>query len=379
MTNKTLLLLLIAPFCFLGCQSSKKEPQASWSGQMQNMAQDIRRLIPYVYDQQAYTQAAHEKTIEQALTDLNSQSHKVPTKMGEQFLGEDPIITYSLGHLKGDLSRALSSFKNGQKDYSRSVLKSSIGHCFRCHSLTTIGAQARWDLSDFKNLKLNPEEKLELLVAARKYKEAFAFAEEQITAPGLVKKNALMFENLLRKYLALSLRVSQEPMETLKDLQRVLANKEMPVYLEKQVKAWTDSLKNWKKVPLQKDFIGVARARIKKAKHLQEFAYDHAGDVEYIWATDILHEGLRADNEKNKEGEIYYLLGVSYESLGDLGSYALHETYYEACIQKVPHTKLAKHCFQRLEASVIQGFSGSAGLSLPTDERERLNRLKKLL
>lgn len=365
-----------------GCQSPQKEQSTStgrsWSGQMQNMAQDIKLLVPYVYDQKAYSDPQNEVTIQRALQDLASQSHKVPEEMGKKLLGDDPIISYSLDSLQADLNRALYSFSKGQKDYSRSVLKSSMGHCFRCHALTTIGAEARWDVSDFGGLELTAEEKLDLLVAARKYQEAFDFAEEVITRPGIIKKNSMVFENLLRKHLSLSLRLKENPQDTLADLNRVLKNKDLPEYLVKQVNAWRDSLKAGN-APPEGAFIAAAQKRIAKGKELQEFAYDHAGDVEYIWATDILHEGLRSGKAKESEAQAYFLLGLSYEVLSDANAYGLHETYFEACIRKNPRTKLAKRCFERLEASVVQGFSGSAGLSLPVEERRRLDQLKSLL
>lgn len=372
-------LLLVVAALVVSCQSSQKE-EASWSGQMQNMSQDIKLLIPYAYNKEAYLDPKNEPVIKTALKDLTVQSHKVPEEMGKKFLGDDPIISYALNHLQGDLNRALSAFSHGQKEYSRSVLKSSMGHCFQCHSLTNIGAQARWDISDFKNLELTPEEKLDLLVAARKYKEAFEFADEMISAPDIIQNQPLVFESILRKHLALSLRINGNPTQTLKDLDRVLKDRKLPVYLQKQVTAWRDSLEGWRSVKENgKRFIKLAEERISKAKRLQEYAYDHAGDVEYIWATDILHKGLRTSPSAEMEAKAYYLLGISYEVLDDIGSYGLHESYYEACVRKEPRTKLAKQCYDRLEASLVQGFSGSAGVSLPADERKRLENLKSLL
>ncbi len=372
---------VVSVVSLVSCQMFKKGgDSATWSGQMQNMSEDMRKLIPYMYNRQAYSDPSNEKMISQALGDLSHASHKIPEEMGKKFLGEDPILEYSLDNLQSDLNRAKSSFEKGQKEYSRSVLKASAAHCIRCHTLTEVGSDARWELSDFKSLELNPEEKLELLVAARKYDQAFQYVEGVITKPGVVSDNPSLFENLLRKYLVLSLRLGKKDFnQTTADLNRVLENKTMPPYLEKQVKAWRDSLATASKNQGEKNFIKAAEKRIAKAKRLQEFAYDHAGDVEYILATDLLHEGLRLDVNRSKQSQIYYLLGLCYEVLGDLGSYNLHETYFEACVRKSPKTKLAQSCYDRLESSLIQGYSGTAGLSLPSEERARLERLKELL
>ncbi len=363
------------------CESSQKK-QKSWSGQMQNMSQDVKQLIPYVFNKTAYSDPKNEPVISRALADLSQQSHMVSEEMGKQFLGDDPIISYSLKNLQADLGRAHDSFNKGQKDYSRSVMKSSMGHCFRCHSLTTIGSEAQWDLSDFSKLELTAEEKLDLLVAARKYQEAFEFAENEIGRDGLLKDQPLMFENFLRKHLSLSIRLNKDRNQTISDLDRVLKNQELPVYLEKQVKAWKGSLSKWNnfngKQKSHSQVMKLAQKKITEGKRLQEFAYDHAGDVEYIWATEILHESLKSQRSQKEEAEIYFLLGLSYEVLDDMNSYGLHESYFEACIEKDPKSKIAKRCYKSLEGSVVQGFSGSAGTSLPADERQRLERFKKL-
>ncbi|HAG91784.1 MAG TPA: hypothetical protein DCL41_07925 [Bdellovibrionales bacterium] len=373
-------ILLLGLGLVLGCESKQKPVDAAnWSGQMQNMSQDIKLLIPFLYDKKSYSAKENEEKISRALDDLKSQSHRVPEKMGEKFLGDDPILSFSLNNLQSDLSRAASSFKAGHKEYSRSVMKSSIGHCFRCHSLTTIGSEAQWDLSDFNQLEINSEEKLDLMIAARKYKEAYDFVEKEITRPGIVDQSPMRFEGLLRKHLALSLRLNEKPQVALDNLNRVLENKKLPPYLEKQVKAWRDSLKGWTHFKKKGDLVQLAEARIAKALKLQEFSYDHAGDVEYIWATDLLHESLLKKQDPRKEAKAYYLLGRAYEVLDDLGSYGLHEAYYEACIKRSPKSKIARRCYDRFESSLKMGFSGSAGLTLPKEERKKLDELKEYL
>jgi hypothetical protein len=128
-----------------------------------------------------------------------------------------------------------------------------------------------------------------------------------------------------------------------------------------------------------KDPIRLARQRIEKAMQIQQFPQDHAGDVEYLRATALLHQALKNHLNKSKEAETLYLLGRAYEVLDDLGSWNLHESYYEVCVRKAPRTAWAKSCFTRLEASIYQGYSGSSGTHLPAHERERLKELKQML
>ncbi len=99
-------------FSLVACQSSKKSGSGtSWSGQMQNMAKDVQLLIPYAYNKEEYSKPANEPVIKQALQDISKQSHKIPEEMGKQFLGDDPVIAYSLNNLQADLVRAHHAFE----------------------------------------------------------------------------------------------------------------------------------------------------------------------------------------------------------------------------------------------------------------------------
>jgi hypothetical protein len=80
-----------------------------------------------------------------------------------------------------------------------------------------------------------------------------------------------------------------------------------------------------------------------------------------------------------EEAEALYLLGRAYEVLDELGSWNLHEAYYETCVQKAPKSSWAKMCFARFEASILQGYSGSSGTHIPAYERDKLKTLKELL
>lgn len=372
---------VVLSLAFVGCQlGSKKSKGPTWNGQMQHMSQDVKYLVPFVYKKDAFSKPENAKTIQHALDDLVTQAHKVPEDMGKKLLGDDPVVNYSLENLQSDLQRAANSFREGHKEYSQSVIKSSIGHCFRCHSMTNIRENAKWDLSGFENLELTPIERVDLLVAVRKYDDAKNFIEKEISKVDLAQKNPYVFEALLRKYLALSLRLQETPGKALTELNKVLNDRETPPYLTAQIKAWRNSLKSWDKTKTTSgNFLKQASEKIKNARRLQTFAYDHAGDVEYLWATKVLHQGLMKNPKPLDEAQAYYLLGQSYEVLDDLASYNLHEAYYEACVRKAPKSKEAKLCYKNLEASVTQGFSGTGGMSVPKDQRDRLNQIKSLM
>jgi len=357
---------------------------ANFSGGMQDMAFDVQKLLPFLYDRDAFNDPKNHETIHQDLKQFANVAHKINPEAGKKFIGDDLLVDYSLSSLKDDLGRSLKSFEDGQLEYSRSVAKASLTYCFQCHSVSQGGNAAAWDLEKLQNLNLQPIEKADLLVATRQYAKATSFMESQLNSPDFIKNYSFDFEALLRRYLALIIRVENAPRRALNELNKLLDHGSTPHYIAEQAEGWRQSLKAWKKekTPVLKTPTAIFDAvekRFKKAENIQHFEKDHAGDVEYLRATTILHTGLKVIKKPADQAHALYLLGRAYEVLDELGSWNLHETYYEACIDKAPKDPIAKSCYGRLEASLYMGYSGSSGTHLPQEERDRLKRLKDKL
>ena len=358
--------------------------EKAFSSQMQTMAQEVHQLLPYLYDREAFQAPANRARVEASLDNFANASHQVEMKSGQAILGDPLLVERTLSHLRDDLNRARNSYHEGQFEFARAVAKSSLNNCFQCHSVTPPGHSASWDLDAVSGLKLAPLEKADLLVATRKYDRALAFIEELLKDPEFQVNHAFEFESLLRRYLALVIRVQVDPDRARRELDRVLEKAELPRYVSDQITAWRASLKTWSKEPKRvvrspRDLFAQVAATFKRAAAAQHFEKDHAGDVEYLRATAILHNNLKLLTQAADQARALYLLGRAYEVMDDLGAWNLHESYYEACLLKEPKGALAQTCYDRLEASLYMGFSGSAGTHLPTEERDRLTRLKDAL
>lgn len=375
----------------MGCKSTSKEQAAqaktgagtaAWPGQMQNMAQDVRKLLPFLYDREAFRDPKNRQQIQSYLTEFANVAHKINPQSGKPFIADDLFLEHSLTNLKEDLNRAAQSFAVGQFDYSRTAAKASLNHCFACHSVTQAGSSARWDLDDLHSLNLAPLEKADLLVATRKYDKALTYMEGLLSSPEFLQSYAFDFEALLRRYLALIIRIEKSPQRALKELDKITERGNTPQYIAEQANGWRQSLKAWaseKKHPIRtaKELFAQVDKRFQKASAIQHFEKDHAGDVEYLRATAALHEGMKLLKTPAEQAHGLYLLGRAYEVLDELGSWNLHESYYEACLLKDPKSPQGQRCYSRLEASLYMGYSGSAGTHLPAEEKERLKRLKE--
>lgn len=378
-------LILIGFGLGLGCQSKPKPEAAAredWAGKMQDLAADVRNLVPYIYSRQAFFNPANSARIQRGLKEFAKQAHAISPEMGKSFFGEDPLVSYSLEGLQSDLERSADAYSMGQVEYARTVAKAAVNHCFRCHSITKEGSAAeRWDLSQLQMTNLTTLERVDLLVAARKYEEAVQLLEGLMRDGDFAQSFPFDFEAALRKYLSLMIRAENNPKRSLKELDRILEMKDLPYYVGEQARSWRTSLLEWGKSAAKKskkNLLAQARDRIARATEIQQFAKDHAGDIEYLRATALLHEFLRTNKNAQSMADAYFLLGQAYEVLDELGYWNLHERYYESCITNAPRSELAKKCYGRLEASVFLGFSGSSGVNIPANEKARLKRLKEL-
>jgi hypothetical protein len=369
----------------LGCHSHQpaSPPENSakeWPQHMQGLGVSVMRLVPFIYSEKAFEDPANHKQILDDIRSFGGVAHEITPKMGEHFLGTDPIVKYNLQQLKYDVARAEEAFEMGSLDYSRGTMKNVMNHCFNCHSMNGAPSKINWNISQFQSLNLTPLERSDLYVATRQFDASKNLLEGLLKDPDYIQALPLDFEAALRRYLALMVRVKKDPKSSLRELEQLQERKGVPFYVQDHLHAWMESLRKWShEKPSRKPLLQQARERMSAAHRLQNFAKDHSGDVEYLRATALLHEFLQKEQPPEAEAEAFYLLGQSYEALDEPGFWNIHEVYYESCVRALPKTKQAQNCFRRFEASIYLGYSGSSGIHVPQSERERINDLKALL
>ena len=121
-----------------------------------------------------------------------------------------------------------------------------------------------------------------------------------------------------------------------------------------------------------------AKTFVDQATKQQLFAADPAGDVNFLRATNYIHEALQKEPKGKFRGEALYLLGTCYDALQDPLLWALDSLYFEACIREFPHTAVSKKCYSRYASKLYFGYSGSGGTFVPQDELKKLSELGKL-
>lgn len=378
---KRLILIGVLSAGIVSCQNSQKEKEqkASWPQKMQAVGQEIGQILPYAYSRKEYHDPKNRQTIQIKLDRFEQVVHGIPAHLGQKLMGKDPIVQYSLSHLKDDVRLAKESFDKGHTEYSRNVLRGSIGHCFRCHSRSELGPEYDNVTPLFGKLRLDPSEKADVFVATRQYDKAISLLESVLKSPSNFYEHPYEQERAIKRYLALVVRVKKDPSRAIHTIDQFLSRKNIPYYLAEDARQWKKSLRSWMHEKGKKpDGFTQAKKLLKGAHKLQEYQTHQAANIEYLRASSLLHDEIRSTSKKVKRAEIYSLLGSSYEVLSDLGFWSLPEIYFEACVRELPGSSLAKGCYKSFERNVLWGFSGSSGIFVPREERERLEKLRKL-
>ncbi|OFZ13391.1 MAG: hypothetical protein A2Z20_08590 [Bdellovibrionales bacterium RBG_16_40_8] len=359
---------------------SIKESGESWPSRMRGMAKNLEALMPYAFSHQEFTSLDNKKKVKELIADFEKSVEVVPQHTGELLLGKDPIVKYAINRLRSNTRHAQKAFDEGYSEFSRNVLRENLSLCFSCHTTMQFGPVNNFSTkalpSDFR---IQPTERAEYYVATRQFDRAVDVLEGVLRSPANTLEDPREQVTALKKYLSLQVRVKKNPAAAASLIENFLNNQKLPYFISTDAESWLKSLRDWQKEKVNgRSTFNRAQSLLSKAKFKQASHGFQSSYVEYLRASALLHESLRDNHDSAIKGKIYELLGESYETLAETGTWDLPEVYYEACIRTAPKTPVAKGCYIDFERSIILGFSGSAGIFIPKEEKERLAELKLL-
>lgn len=382
---ESVVLVLIVAVLVGGCASTPPQepaPQSGGSsgltGTMQGLAEQLEDLLPLAADSSKFNDPNRRSEIEKKVQGLHRASKNVVHNSAIQ--RQDPSLRFLSTAFDQDINRVLESLKAGKSDFARYELMNLSSYCIECHTRTSSGPSIGNSRMDQALGSLNRMDRIEFLVATRKFEAAMKEIQSLIKTPNDDPNRFLELDRAVRYGLAIAVRFDQSPQKSLDFVRTVRSAERVPYFLRQAAEAWEVSIKDWQKEPKTNRAEGLAGARVlmSKGRTTQLTPNDRSGDIYFLRALSVLHRVLARDLPKDELGEALLLTGAAYESIRDLAVWSLHEEYYEACIQQVPKTRWSLSCYKRLEQAVYFGFSGSSGVHIPMDVQMRMERLKKL-
>ncbi|NJL25957.1 MAG: hypothetical protein HC902_12860 [Calothrix sp. SM1_5_4] len=224
-------------------------------------------------------------------------------------------------------------------------------------------------------------ERIEFQAASRQFDPVLTEVVGKLKDPSHVAISPMDLERAARIALSVAVRVKQDPDRAAFLAQAVIDSPNASFATKEAARAWLKDIKVWqgekaRKYASDKDVMAAARVLLKKKGEVDEPVLGDHSEVKFLRASLLMHDLLRGHPQSPYTAEALYTIGRSYESLRDLGLWSLHEMYYLACINKVPHTALSERCYKNYEESVTLGYTGSSGVHLPAAVRKHLSDVK---
>lgn len=393
MKQSQLIILSLALLILTNCQNKGTVPtsappadnsnaqQKNWSEQMQSLGNTLDNLLPFVHSTKSFNDPQNQTTIDNLVKQLSGLSHNVSKK--QSAITGDPTLFLVANDFNESITRSIKALEEGHRDYARNELKYITSYCIQCHTKDNMGPSFGTTKMNDSLKKLNPLEKSEFLIATRQFDSALNEIETILKAPLSKTNNIITLDKASRYAMLITIRYQNDPNKAQKFTEIILKNDSTPYFLREAASSWVKSLKEWKSEPkgnnsMPSSKILLAKSLINKAQKNSNFNTDHSGDVYYLRASSLLHESLNASLIGEIKSEALYYLGLSYEAIRDLNLSNLQDNFFEQCIRTSPKTTISKKCYKKYEESILFGFSGSAGLSIPDDVQNKLSELRIL-
>ncbi|MES2856769.1 MAG: hypothetical protein V4692_12935 [Bdellovibrionota bacterium] len=358
-------------------QNAEEANAAKRDASMHALARTISELLPLVASRSKFADLQNKTKIETETAALRDLAHSIADTAAP---GSDPGAKMVQEFFADDISRALESYRSGQTEYARHVLKDTTNYCIQCHTYsdaTKTGARINLDLT---GSELSPIEKAEFYAATRQNDRALEAYTKALGDPEVAEKNPFEWELAARTALAIAISRDLNPKSALKLVNEISKNPKVPKASVPTVKAWKKSIADWsrsaKRPKSSNQRLETAQSLLKTAQSRQEFPLDHTQDILYFRASSLLHDTLKDEKiPKTMRADALYWSGIAADATRDMSFWTLHETYFEQCIRLVPGTPRAKECFAKIQDSVVLGYSGSAGTNIPPAQQKRLDNL----
>ena len=343
---------------------------------MGQIFESMQVLLPLSVDEAAFAAPENREKVRKALETVAANAdavsrHAREDDVGRRFLGRS---------LQEDANRALARYDEGRAENAAFLVRQATENCVACHTkLKSPGDSPRAanfvSASDLARLPL--AEQARLLIATRQFDEAEKALEQLVTDPATPPSQLLP---ALTDYLIVAMRVKGDYERPIPTLEKVATRPDLWQRLREDVQQWIRSLRELSSQRDAKPDLATARRRIERARDLVPYPADHAGLVEYVDATGILHRFLEAQPASKKEAaEAWYLLGVAESETARGFWVSQADLYLETAIRTDPKSPSAEPAYALLEEGIVLDYSGSAGVNVPRAERERLAELRGMI
>ena len=228
MRNFIFILLL---FVTVNIASAQPKEQNQVKSYMQTFYSLVERVQGFVYEKSEYFNKKNEKEIAAVLKQFN----KTLKIFKKEKISHNDDMKFRLAQMSEGLTEAELTFKEGSKDYSYWMLKSSLVNCYSCHTQKSLGGTQYQPKTTKKQTSFS---RAEFLYMVRNYEVSLPLFEKIVT--GYPKNGATLeeLESALQRLLYYAVRVSKDDTENLRLFERLLKNSKLLPTVKNDILAW---------------------------------------------------------------------------------------------------------------------------------------------
>jgi len=355
--------------------NSPLTPSQELKTSMSHLRYELDQTLPYLLNPKEFHNPKNNDLLKerlQAMSQISSQvSHEPAIK------DQDPILSFLSIGFKDDIARSVDAFNLGHREYARINLLNVSAYCIECHTRTNSGNSLDMESVKSNWSKMRIIDQLDYLVATRQFENARQLAKS-ITSKGLSENvNVFDLDRAARLGLLVTVRFEQNPKHAIELVDGLLKSPRIPFYLRSAAESWKKQLIAWQSnLRGSGDPLAQARSLVKEMQSAN--GDERYFEINMLRVQALLNPMVSKTLNPEAQGELLYLLGVSYDVTKDLAMWSLHENYFEACVRKLPKTNWANRCYEALEKSIYFGYTGSRGTFIPEEVENKLKELKKM-
>jgi hypothetical protein len=337
----------------------------------------LRVALPLSLSAERFAAPENQPALASSLGALRAGAHELESHGRSQ----DASFAFLSRSLARDAEEIKRRFDSGRLDETRFLLGALVEDCVGCHSrLPSQGdsdlGRALFEAVDASGL--TPLEQARFEVASRQFDAALDRYEAILVAPE-ESPAELDLEGVPADYLTVAIRVGEDLGRARKGLSAFAERPDLPSYLATLVPLWISACGELDGAVHAEDEIAEAERVLAAGEKLSRYGRDRAGVVHQLVASSLLLRFVAAHPEPSSEAaHAYFLLGVTELRSGRSWWLAEAEGYLEAAIRTAPGSDWAKRAYVLLEEQTLASYSGSGGVHVPPEVRQRLQDLRAI-
>ncbi len=347
------------------------------SAAMAEIVAALRVALPLSLSAERFSAPESQPALTSALGALRAGAHELESHGRSQ----DASFAYLSRSLARDAEEIKRRFDDGRTEEARFLLGALVDDCVGCHSRLPGNEDSDLGRSLYEAAPpsaLSAVERARLEVATHQFERALESYEALLRAPD-TPPGALDLEGVIDDYLTLAIRVREDPPRARAALAELAARPDVPSHLARLLAQWIAACDQLRDSIRAEALLPEAERVLDEGEVLSREGRDRAGLVHQLVASSLLLRYVDAHPEGGPESShAYFLLGVTSLQSGRSWWLGEAEGYLETAIRQAPGSDWAKRAYVFLEEQTLANYSGSGGVHVPPDVRQRLQQLQKV-